>query len=180
MYWLKKIAADYGYITDPSGRVFWGKQGSGCLFVRNHPQFDRQILLILRSPDVEEPDTWGISGGALSVGESDLFSSALRETLEEIGSVPPFRKIGQYVWKAPNGSFTYTTFILEVSDMSWTPNDFNWEVSDAVWVSYDQISSFDLHFGVQSLLEENPVFKEPEISNEIQRPDIREDEEDVF
>lgn len=180
MNWFKRLAADYGYVTDSSGRVFWGKQGSGCVFVRNHPKQGRQILLVLRSPDVEQPNTWGTTGGALPVGETDLFLSAIRETIEEIGLIPPFKKIGEYKWKAPNGTFTYTTFILEIDDMNWTPMDFNWEVSDAVWVNAQELPEFDLHFGMESILQKSPIFKQemPDETQTIGREQTSEDDEE--
>jgi len=42
--WLVKLSTDWGMVEDSSGREFWGKQGSGCLFVRNHPQVGQQML----------------------------------------------------------------------------------------------------------------------------------------
>ena len=84
---------DEGFVEDESGRTFWGSQGAGCLFVRNHPEDGRQLLVVLRSSGVEEPNTWGTTGGAVPNGETDLFSSALRETAEEVGSVPPHRPV---------------------------------------------------------------------------------------
>ena len=143
---------DEGPVEDESGRTFWGSQGAGCLFVRNHPEDGWQLLAVLRSPDVEEPNTWGTTGGAVPKGEADLLSSALRETVEEVGSVPPHRPVTSYVWRVPGGSFTYTTFILECTDPDWTPTDFNWEAAGAEWVTPEKARSLPLHFGLADLL----------------------------
>ena len=143
---------DEGFIYDEEAdHEFWGSQGSGILFVRNHPQYGVQILAILRSPQVQEPGTWGTSGGAVPQGE-DLFVSALRETEEELGSLPPFRRMSEWTWES-GGSFRYVNYILECLDLTWTPSSFNWEVDGAEWVSLEQARNMNLHFGLSALLE---------------------------
>lgn len=151
--WLQKIAQDEGYIEDPSGQTFWGSRGSGCLFVRNHPTFGYQILAIHRAPEVEQGGTWGTTGGAVPAGENDLLASALRETQEEIGSVPQFKKLREWTWQVPNGDFTFTNYVLEVLDPNWEPGPFNWEVQDARWVTMEESGGLDLHFGLRALLD---------------------------
>lgn len=142
------------WFQDPSGRTFWGKQGSGTLFVRNHPQFGPQLLAVLRSEHVEEPNTWGTSGGAVPRGETDLMQSALRETEEELGSLPSqYKVLRSYVWQQPGGTFKFTTFIIEVLDQ-WEPESsrFNYEVTDAIWTNMEESQGLDLHFGLSSIL----------------------------
>ena len=143
---------DEGFVEDESGHAFWGSKGSGILFVRNHPDEGQQLLAVKRSPAVEEPSTWGTTGGAVPKGESNEFASAIRETREEIGSTPSYEPVTKYVWKAPGGTFTYTTFVLECTDMDWLPTVFNWEADDAKWVSFDEAATLDLHFGLAALL----------------------------
>lgn len=144
---------DEGFVPDESGHEFWGSRGSGLLFVRDHPEEGGQLLAVHRSSSVEEPDTWGTTGGAVPRGETNDFASAVRETREEIGSIPRYRPVRQYVWKAPApGTFQYTTFILECLDMDWLPDAFNWEAQDARWVTLDKAASLDLHFGLADLL----------------------------
>lgn len=143
---------DEGFVEDESGREFWGSRGSGLLFVRNHPEHGRQMLIVKRSPEVEEPNTWGTTGGAVPQGEGNLFASAVRETREEIGGIPPYDPVRKYIWRAPGGTFAYTTFILECTDMDWLPSAFNWEATDARWVSPEDAASYDLHFGLQAIL----------------------------
>ena len=145
---------DEGFVQDESGHEFWGSKGSGCLFVRNHPDEGPQLLAVLRSPHVEEPNTWGTTGGAVPKGETNDFASALRETQEEVGSVPQYKPVRKYVWKATGGTFTYTTFILECLDMDWLPHTFNWEATAARWVSLEEAPSLDLHFGLSAILDD--------------------------
>lgn len=144
---------DEGFVPDQSGHEFWGSRGSGLLFVRDHPEEGGQLLAVHRSSSVEEPDTWGTTGGAVPRGETNDFASAVRETREEVGSIPKYRPVRQYVWRAPPpGTFQYTTFILECLDAGWLPDAFNWEAQDARWVSLDEAASLDLHFGLSDLL----------------------------
>jgi 8-oxo-dGTP pyrophosphatase MutT (NUDIX family) len=139
---------------DVDGTVYWGSRASGVLFVRNHPTFGWQLLVTLRSRHVDyEPNTWGVTGGAIPEYEDDSFMSAMRETTEEIGSVPHnYRLIDEYTWQAPNGTFTYTTYIVEVLDLSWEDYRFNWEVSDAMWVTLENAQQLDLHPGFSEMI----------------------------
>lgn len=160
------------YIYDEGAdHTFWGSQGSGVLFIRNHPEYGIQVLAILRSANVEEPGTWGTTGGAVPTGEADLFLSALRETEEEIGSLPLFRRISEWTWES-GGSFRYTNYILECLDLNWLPTRFNWEVDAAEWVSLNQASAMNLHFGLEALLE-GASDKILEIADKTQKTDAR-------
>lgn len=170
MNWLQRIAVtDIGFVDDPSGQRFWGNQGSGCLFVRDHPIEGFQMLAVLRSHDVEQPNTWGTTGGALPEGEIDAFQSALRETEEEIGSIPPFEKIYEWTYKVPNGNFTFTNYVLKVLDPTWEPGPFNWEVTDAQWIPINQAHNLDLHFGLEELLQQ-PELQESFYPNDDPNP----------
>lgn len=140
----------------PTGR--WGNEGSGILFTTGE-----RILLLHRSPDVEEPSTWGIPGGAVPedpmTGETkDVLTSALDETEEELGWSPAgFEIIDQYVYQEPG--FRYVTFICRV-DGSAVDQRFrlNWENDSWLWVAEDELSQLDLHFGVVDVLRTKKVF----------------------
>ena len=150
--WIKQ-AFENEWFDDENGQTYWGRRASGVLFTRNHPNFGWQLLATKRSLDVEEPNTWGVTGGAIPAHEDDSFASAMRETMEEIGTVPQnYRLIDEYVWQAPNGTFTYTTYIVEVLDLAWEDYQFNWEVTDAKWVSIEDAHQLDLHPGFSELL----------------------------
>jgi len=161
MNWLQKTfqihEEDEGWVEDESGQTFWGSRGSGCLFVRNHPKLGFQVLLTRRGPGVAEPYTWGGTGGAVPQGEHDLFLSALRESEEEIGSLPQdYKVLDEWTWQAEGGTFTYTTFIIEVFDFNWLLGQWdqpeNQEVMDVYWVPINKVSSYDLHFGITDLM----------------------------
>lgn len=129
----------------------WGNAGSGILFTTG----DR-ILLLHRSPYVEEPGTWGIPGGAVPQTSDgsflDAYKSAQRETREETGSLPSHDCVDEYVYEEEG--FRYTTYICEVSeeDADRFHPVFNWENDDYAWVSLDELGDYDLHFGVLELL----------------------------
>ena len=122
--------------------------------VKMQPNYDNSV---------EEPETWGTSGGAVRPDE-DPFQSALRETIEEIGSIPSYRKVSEYIWQS-GGNFKYTTYILEATDLNWEPKNFNWEVDDAKWISFDHASNMNLHFGLESLLNA----KKQELENKMKQ-----------
>jgi hypothetical protein len=141
--------------------IRYGKAGAGIMFF-----CENQILLLLRSPAVEEPGTWGIPGGSVA-GEGwfestahtkvdldiDVFwNGALGETREELGSVPtsiePFDHV---IFK--EGGFIYVTFLVRISPLQKDRWDFtfNWENTDADWFDIDDLPD-DLHFGVQYVI----------------------------
>jgi len=142
---------DEGFVEDASGHAFWGSRASGILFVRKNPKYGFQVMLTLRSMDVEEPGTWGVPGGAIPKGDDPL-RSALRETAEEIGGLPRgnLKPLGHIIWKAPGGTFTFTTFIIEVRQ-EWTPDSFNWEADAADWFTLEDAETLDLHPGVRDV-----------------------------
>lgn len=86
------------------------RKGAGIFFVCTE---DNTALLIRRSPEVSEPGTWGISGGNLKEGES-FARGAIRETYEELGSIPRGRIVE--VRKNTGESWKFAIF---VADISW-------------------------------------------------------------
>ena len=38
--------------------------------------------------------------------------------------------------------------------MDWLPAAFNWEATDAQWASLEEAASYDLHFGLVSILKD--------------------------
>ena len=142
---------DEGWLYDDvAGRQFWGSVGSGILFVRHHPEYGVQLLVVLRGEGTDESGTWGTLGGAVRSGE-DSFGSALREANEEVGDLPSFREITKWVYES-SGSFRYTNYVLECLDLEWVPTAFNWEVDSAEWVSLEEAGQLPLHFGLEALL----------------------------
>jgi 8-oxo-dGTP pyrophosphatase MutT (NUDIX family) len=135
---------------------YWGSQGAGLILTTG-----QRVLLLLRSGEVEQPGTWGIAGGAVRVDSNtgrpqDLKRAALQEAKEELGTVPIFRSIGQWVYH--DGDFTYTNFVGRVSEQvaeSWRPS-LNWENDDYGWFTMEEMVNLPLHFGVDALLDAVP------------------------
>ena len=164
--------------TNESGQ-FWGKEASGCLFFC--PE-DRTVLLALRSHYVEQPNTWGIPGGAIKTEDSDendnifseeetqgyqhvhhdlSFESAKRETEEELGVFPAsFNKVDQTIFQ--QGGFRYTTFVLAVTAKEKAAFSkqihLNWENTKSQWFSTTQMP-INLHFGVEYLKNNNSLWR---------------------
>jgi hypothetical protein len=82
----------------------------------------------------------------------DAFTSAKKEVMEEVGSVPPHTLVDHYVYE--EGRFRYTTFIAKVSIATAEAMRFtlNWENDDTGWFTEDELADLDLHFGVVEVL----------------------------
>lgn len=128
--------------TDESGK-FWGSQGAGAIFMAEDTG---RILLQHRSPYVNEPNTWGVIGGAIDSGE-DPQEAMEREAHEETGYTGPMRVEKLYVFQS--GKFRYTNFLVIV------PHEFNprhgWESQGHVWATLDDLPE-PLHFGFKAAL----------------------------
>lgn len=158
---------------------YWGRAGAGLLLTC---QEEGDLLLVLRSQDVQEPGTWGIPGGSIS-GEAmfprarghevplevvgrDLGrrldeleaakDGAMREAAEELGMLPNGIITGRVVYR--DKGFTYTTFVMDIS-----PEDkyhltsnlrLNWENDEAAWFTVPEALALpNLHFGARYVLE---------------------------
>lgn len=138
------------HFTTP-GSHFWGSAAAGIMFFSGG-----KVLLLLRSSEVNEPGTWGISGGALHAGDK-TFEGAVRETVEELGTLPEHEVFGDVKFHG-RGGFVFTTFLARVAPevaATWEP-DLNWENDDAQWFPVDELPEGDLHFGVEHVRRERP------------------------
>jgi 8-oxo-dGTP pyrophosphatase MutT (NUDIX family) len=126
---------------------FWGKQGAGAIILSNKT---KRILLPFRSDHVQEPNTWGVWGGAIDDNESPKLS-AEREIREEVGYDGRINQmIPLYVFKDRNSGFRYYNFLAIVDD-EFKPN-LNWETETYGWFDFNQIPKNRLHFGLENLL----------------------------
>ena len=147
--------------------TYYGKAGAGILIVCKE---DNTCLLLKRSSSVEQPGTWGISGGAVSKDEGyysnndikkddslDFEDTAFRESNEELFSngILDIRNIEkEYIATTEfmDGNFKYKTFIynvtLAVKKIITSNMSLNWENNAAKWFSLSSLPS-NLHFGVQ-------------------------------
>lgn len=148
--------------------TYYGKKASGFLFVCFD---DDTLFLVRRSDKVHNSGQFGIPGGAIkSEGEEfqdsteeeipdpslkEFHESAKRETKEELGSLPEVKKLIDTTTYR-DGSFTYKTFIYEVTKEakeSWADDiELNWENDEAKWFKFDQLPE-DIHPGVKAVID---------------------------
>ena len=130
---------------------FWGNAGAGAIFMAKDTG---RILLAHRSPHVEQPNTWGVWGGAIDKGENPL-QAAHREAQEEAGYNASSKDIiPLYVFKHPSG-FQYHNFLILV-DHEFEPKSSAgaaWETQGHEWVQYGDWPT-PLHFGVEGILKD--------------------------
>ena len=113
-----------------------------------------RVLLILRSPEVNEAGTWGLPGGALDDqadgGREKPHNGARREVLEEVGYAGSLANV-RTIYVFESDGFRYHNLMAVV------PNEFrprlNWESSDAGWFDLEALPS-PLHFGVRLMFAE--------------------------
>jgi guanylate kinase len=150
---------------------FWGNKGSGILVIAKDT---KRILLGLRSKDVNEPHTWGNFGGAIGIddyGEEEEslspIENALKEMEEEIGYNGPIEPHKAFVFKSD--SFIYHNFIgIVPKEKTIKLNQYNWEVAELRWFTIEEVKNLpNLHFGVQSMLDDIEKYTSPIIANPV-------------
>jgi 8-oxo-dGTP pyrophosphatase MutT (NUDIX family) len=122
---------------------FWGDRGAGVLV---HCKKTNRFLLGLRSPEVNEPNTWGTFGGKID-RDADPEQAATRELSEETGYKEDIEMVLLDVFSS--GTFKFYNFIGYVSD-EFKPK-LDWENSDAKWFLLDEFPE-TLHFGLKRLI----------------------------
>ena len=127
----------------------WGSSASGLLVTDG----DR-VLLLKRSPYVQDPGLWGIPGGAIPVDYStesrkDAKRSALDEAREEMGGIPSGSVSGKHVFRKPSG-FTFTTFVYQTDrdSLSKFRPRLNWEHTDWGLFDLNDMKPTGIHPGV--------------------------------
>jgi len=141
MQWLRKATASKK------------RRASGVLFVRDHSEHGQQMLLGKRNGGMTDQGTWATIGGFVPKGQKNLFTSALREVKEELGSYPKFKILGRHQYEKPKTSLSYTTFILECQAKNWKPRKLNHEHSETRWVSLEEARKLPLQPGLKSMLD---------------------------
>lgn len=134
-------------------KQYWGKAAAGFLFAAD----DGRILLLARSAEVYDPGLWGIPGGRIDGAEGTV-EGAVRETAEECGPLPPWKVIETHVWYAPEGTFKYTTFVVQTPE-AWAPT-LNWENDAFAWLTpHEALSLPDLHPGVRRVIGQSRLLR---------------------
>lgn len=107
-----------------------------------------RVLLVLRASWLVEPGTWSVPGGVLEASETPE-EAARRETIEEVGHLPPYVLLGV----EPTGTYQLLVGQVAPGDLGWTPvlNDehTDWVWADPAWVR-DHWN--DLHPGIREIL----------------------------
>jgi len=124
---------------------YWGSRGAGILPIAKDTG---RILVAMRSPYVQEPNTYGVWGGAIDSDEKPE-KAAEREFDEETGFRGPMKMIPAYKFK--DGSFTYHNF-LGIVDSEFNPR-LNWETASYKWITFEELVDLrPKHFGLKLLL----------------------------
>lgn len=136
---------------------YWGKKGAGILPICKET---KRLLIPLRSDYVLEPNTWGVWGGKIDLGDEDEYertnnidasveAAAKREFVEETEYDGVIKLIPAYVYR--DGTFAYHNFFGLV-DYEFEPT-LNWETEDFKWMTYQRLLSLPRkHFGLVALL----------------------------
>ena len=128
----------------------WGRAAAGVLFVAASTG---RLGLVLRSPHVLEPNTYGVVGGAVDPRENKRLAVA-REAQEELGMrIDPKALLPLDVFK--DATFTYTTF-LYVLPRECEACTLNWENTRFEWHSINELPP-NLHPGLASTLTKTAV-----------------------
>ena len=147
---IKKILregldADKEHEKELAKTGFWGKAGAGALIVAKSTG---RLLIPKRSDEVEQPNTWGVWGGAIDGGKTPV-QAVQQEVEEECGYHGHMELYPLYVFKDAHSGFQYFNFLAVVDD-EFDPV-LNWETSNFGWFTLDNLPS-PLHFGLKSLL----------------------------
>lgn len=125
---------------------FFGRQGAGVVAIARSTG---RMLLMLRSEEVEQPDTYGNCGGARHADE-DPRVAALREFGEETewkGDPAEIEIVPALVFRS--GDFVYDNHFALIPE-EFEPV-YGWEAVGHVWCTVDDLPE-PLHFGMEALL----------------------------
>jgi 8-oxo-dGTP diphosphatase len=132
------------------GHVRWGVYGAaGVVFVVREgtdagARPEPRLMLQKRSAFAHEGGTWSCAGGALDLGETPI-EGALREAMEEVGTVPGTPTLlGEYAF-VPASDWTYTTVVVEVEQRFG--ESINFETDAVGWFTLDEVDALPLHAG---------------------------------
>jgi 8-oxo-dGTP pyrophosphatase MutT (NUDIX family) len=117
-----------------NGNKYWGRKGAGIFFTNG-----KKVLLLKRSSKGDNGGTWGLPGGKVEDGESEI-DAAVRECKEECGKVKGSRFESL---KEIDNKHYWTTFFFKVDKpFSCKLSD---EHTDWDWFNFDDLNNLKLH-----------------------------------
>lgn len=116
-----------------NGNRYWGSMGAGIFFTNGH-----KVLMLKRSKKGDNAGTWGLPGGKMEEGESEI-DAAKREAREECGKVEGSRFEDL---KSEDGMHKWTTFFFNAKEFNCKLSD---EHTDYKWIEFDKLKEYDLH-----------------------------------
>lgn len=146
---------EYDESMDCKNIKYWGKNGAGIVFICSQ---SNEILLGMRSADVDDPHTWGTPGGSVE-GEQHYMTpfeenyiplekyiqGAITETKEECGDVPPGfheTQISEKYIEYKDCGFKYITFLADINKRqkkAWTIRTTDGENEYFKWFDIDVV-----------------------------------------
>ena len=111
--------------------------GAGVLFI-----CDDELFLMRRSRFVNNPLTWSVPGGGSEPNETKA-ETAKREVIEEVGSMPPIKRV-----------INYSIFVCEITPQAkneWKPM-LNWEHETSGWFKLNELP-MDLFPGLKNIID---------------------------
>ena len=117
-----------------NGAKYWGHKGAGIFFTDG-----KKVLLLKRSEKGDGYNTWGLPGGKVEEGETDI-DAAMREAKEECGKVKGQRFEDL---KEIDNRHHWTTFFFKVEKpFACKLSD---EHTDYKWFKFDDLDTIKLH-----------------------------------
>jgi YD repeat-containing protein len=137
------------YVTCDQGHTHWGAYGAAGLLIRHKDPDDgkTRYLLQKRAPHVDHGNTWSVPGGARGSNETPR-GAAMRETREEIGSLPA-DLTHHHTVEDSHGGWSYHTVIMD-SPSRFTPRGngaTEHETAGTAWLTPKEIEGLPLHPG---------------------------------
>lgn len=108
---------------------------AGILF---YHQIYRRYLVVKRAPGTNNGKRWSIPGGRADRTDRSLYATAIRECVEELGSLPQLLDpVGEIRLRKPSGGI-YLVIIVGTRDLAWEPQ-LNWEHTKWRWLTRSEV-----------------------------------------
>jgi len=121
-----------GWVECRCGSRHWGRYGAaGLLLWRRLPAGSHAVVLQHRATWSHHGGTWGVPGGAIDPGETEV-GAALREACEEAGIAPADVRV-RASHRLDHGDWAYTTVVAEAAT-DLTPHVNDPESLEVAWV----------------------------------------------